>query len=125
MRPDEVLRSGFIADEAERRRIILAVVELVDRDPGTWSREGLIARSGWSPSRFDEAFREVMGVPPHQYILAARITQARYLLAETNLSMDAIAYAIGLGSASYFSFIFNKRVGMRPGAYRRMKREQP
>jgi AraC-like DNA-binding protein len=49
---------------------------------------------------------------------AARIRRAKHLLARTESTLTAIAYAVGCASPQHFSVLFRRCVGMPPSAWR-------
>ena len=63
-------------------------------------------------------FRESFGVPPHQYLLARRLTRARDLLRNSPLPLGDVALACGFASASHFANRFKQSLGCTPGEYR-------
>jgi AraC family transcriptional activator FtrA len=68
-------------------------------------------------------FRAVTGTTPLQWLLTLRIRRAQELLETTNSSIDAIAEAVGMGSAATLRRHFNRTVGVPPDAYRRTFRD--
>lgn len=62
-------------------------------------------------------------MPPMQYVAFWRMQQARKLLAETDLTLDAIASQLGYESAPVLSRVFKRWVGEPPGSYRKQVRE--
>lgn len=71
-----------------------------------------------SPTHFLRAFRQAFGQTPHQFLTARRIERARYLLQTTNRSVTDICYAVGFESLGSFSWLFRRRMGVSPTAYR-------
>jgi AraC family transcriptional regulator len=63
-------------------------------------------------------FRTSFGLPPHQYVLARRLSRARELLRSTSLPLGEIALACGFASASHFTNRFKQVLGGTPGEYR-------
>ena len=72
-----------------------------------------------SPRHFANAFRQSVGQPPHRYLTALRIVEAKRLLLTSDLSLAEIATACGFGSQSHLSRAFVAGVGCSPGAWRR------
>jgi len=66
----------------------------------------------------EKRFREVIGRSPLEEIRKAHTDRARYLLAETDLSMPEIAEKSGFTSAAWFSKAFHDVVGETPTQYR-------
>ena len=64
------------------------------------------------------AFKREYGVSPINYMISRRISESKYLLAETDLSLSQIAQLLGFSSLSYFSQVFRKTQGVSPMEYR-------
>jgi AraC-like DNA-binding protein len=73
-----------------------------------------------SESRFSHLFKESTGVSPHRYLLNLRLTKARELLENTDLSIAQICREVGIADQNYFSRVFKKLHGCSPSAYRHM-----
>lgn len=71
-----------------------------------------------SPTHFARAFRAATGMPPHRYLIAVRLAEARRLLEETRLPITEIAALCGYEQASSFATAFRKHVGVTPRAWR-------
>ena len=80
---------------------------------------------GTNPRRPNEAFRRFTGTTAFEYLREIRMAQARRLLAETRLEIQAIASDLGYGSAANFATAFRERFGMTPSQYRREQAESP
>lgn len=70
------------------------------------SVDRVAARCRLSVSHFARAFKASTGVPPHQWLIKARIEQARTLLAESTASLADVAGTCGFADQSHFSRIF-------------------
>lgn len=68
---------------------------------------------------FIHSFKEVMNVPPMQYIVSLRINAAKGYLENTNKSITEISDAVGYENALYFSRLFKKYTGMTPTEYKK------
>lgn len=73
---------------------------------------------GLGESRFREVFRAQVGLSPKQYQLNLRIARSKTLLAETKMSVSAVAEANGFDSIYAFSRQFRRSTGVSPLAYR-------
>jgi len=73
---------------------------------------------GLSPHRFAHNFKQSTGVPPHRWLVRARIDRARRMLRESDVAIGTIACATGFGSASRFALLFRRATGITPSAYR-------
>lgn len=72
--------------------------------------------------RFVRAFKETLGVPPHQYLVRARIDRARSLLGSSARPISEVALATGFATPSHFATTFRRVTGMTPRTYRRSLR---
>jgi AraC family transcriptional regulator len=81
----------------------------------------LAACTGFSPSQFVRLFKNTLGCTPHQYVLRARLVRARALVADTELSLAAIASATGFSSQSHMTSAFVRAFKVPPGQLRRMR----
>jgi AraC family transcriptional activator FtrA len=79
----------------------------------------LAAHAGVSPRTLARRFADQLGTSPGAWLLARRVTEARTLLEETDLPVEAIAARVGLASAVNLRRRFRAQVGTTPGAYRR------
>ena len=79
----------------------------------------LAARLGVSPRTLARRFADRLGTSPGAWLLARRVAEARTLLEETDLPVEAIATRVGLASAVNLRRRFHAQVGTTPGAYRR------
>ncbi|MFI6762589.1 helix-turn-helix domain-containing protein [Micromonospora sp. NPDC050417] len=64
-------------------------------------------------------FKSATGTTPLQWLSTQRIRRAQELLENTDNSIDAIAVAAGMGTATTLRRQFNRTVGVPPDAYRR------
>jgi AraC family transcriptional regulator len=71
-----------------------------------------------SPGHFIQAFARTFGVPPHQYLINRRLAAAERLLAESDLSIAAIAYASGFSSQSRLTTTMRRHKNVTPAQLR-------
>ena len=72
----------------------------------------------FSPSYFFKVFKRAANTTPADYIISVRLSNAKQLLRESDLTMAQIADMCGFNDASYFSYYFKKSFGITPGEYR-------
>jgi transcriptional regulator GlxA family with amidase domain len=75
--------------------------------------------AGVSPRTFARRFREETGTTPLQWLLNQRVQEARRLLEETELPIDAVAWRAGFGTAASLRDHFRRVTATTPTAYRR------
>ncbi len=73
---------------------------------------------GCSKSTLMSAFKRSYGVTLNTYITELRLTRAKILLAEGNMSINEIATATGFSDQSYFSKVFSSAHGVSPSEWR-------
>jgi AraC family transcriptional regulator len=74
---------------------------------------------GLSPYHFCRAFKQSLGLPPHQYHCQRRIDLAKHLLVSTRASVTEIGLTVGYSETSSFTAAFHRTTGMTPTAFRR------
>ncbi|MEV3932321.1 MULTISPECIES: GlxA family transcriptional regulator [unclassified Streptomyces] len=79
----------------------------------------LARRARMSSRHLGRHFRAVTGTTPLQWLHAQRIRHAQELLESTDDTVDAIAAATGMGTATTLRRHFHRTVGVPPDAYRR------
>jgi AraC-like DNA-binding protein len=78
-----------------------------------------IAReTGMSLFHFIRLYKAVFGETPKQCQLAARLEHAKHLLMTTDVPVTDISMDAGFASLGTFSYVFARRIGMSPTAYR-------
>ncbi|WP_280388034.1 GlxA family transcriptional regulator [Nocardia wallacei] len=83
------------------------------------SVDDLAAHLNVSSRTLARRFADQLGTSPGAWLLSRRIAEARTLLEQTDLPVDAIATRVGLTSAVNLRRRFRSQVGTTPGAYRR------
>ncbi|HYY34246.1 MAG TPA: helix-turn-helix transcriptional regulator [Gaiellaceae bacterium] len=71
-----------------------------------------------SRAHFSREFRRAFGESPHSYLLTRRLERAAALLRNTDRSVAAICFSVGLQSVGSFTTSFTRTYGMSPTAYR-------
>lgn len=74
---------------------------------------------GLTVNELRDAVRRTTGSTPHELVLSTRLSSAKVLLAEEDLSVAVVARRVGYDDPAYFSRLFAARVGMSPVAFRR------
>jgi len=71
-----------------------------------------------SESQTIRIFKKIFGVTPYTYVLGQKISFAKKLLVDTNLSIKEIATKLCFTDEYYFSNIFKEKTGKTPTEYR-------
>jgi AraC-like DNA-binding protein len=83
------------------------------------SVEDYASTLGLTLKELRDAVRRTTGSTPQELVLSTRLSSAKVLLAEEDLSVAAVAWRVGYDDPAYFSRLFAARVGMSPVAFRR------
>ncbi|MCY1206862.1 HTH-type transcriptional activator RhaS [compost metagenome] len=67
---------------------------------------------------FARRFKRAFGLPPHQFLVQARIGRAKELLRHPGISITNIALQCGFSSHSHLTTVFRRYVGQTPRDYR-------
>ncbi|WP_199198920.1 helix-turn-helix domain-containing protein [Amycolatopsis sp. CA-128772] len=81
--------------------------------------EDLARRANMSSRHLARHFRAATGTTPLRWLLNQRIRRAQELLENTDAGIDAVAEAVGMGTATTLRRHFNRTVGVPPDTYRR------
>ena len=81
--------------------------------------EDLARQANMSSRHLARHFRAATGTTPLRWLLAQRIRRAQELLEATDDSVDTIATAAGMGTATTLRRHFHRAVGVPPDTYRR------
>ncbi|WP_155398742.1 MULTISPECIES: AraC family transcriptional regulator [unclassified Rhizobium] len=77
---------------------------------------------GLSESWFANVFKQTTGKTPLQWQLSRRVGLAQNMLAESDLSVAAIAAQLGFSDQAHLTKTFRQVAGETPAAWRRMRR---
>ena len=78
-----------------------------------------------SVHHFARAFRQTLGIPPHNYIVQRRIEHAQQLLRNTDLPLSEIAIVAGFTDQSHLARHFRTITGVSPSLARHRLRTGP
>jgi AraC-like DNA-binding protein len=85
------------------------------------SLEELTSIAHMSAFHMARLFRQVVGLPPHAYLVQLRIAHARKMLAQ-GFPVSYVASETGFFDQTHFTHQFKRHVGITPGAYRKTAR---
>jgi AraC family transcriptional regulator len=75
-----------------------------------------------SLGHFSKAFRQSVGVSPHNYVIERRIERAKRLMLTTDQALCEVSIACGLSDQAHLSRLFRRCTGRTPNAWRREQR---
>ncbi len=81
----------------------------------------LAAEHHISPSYLSHLFKRITGYTIIQYLTMCRLSVARKLLSETDLSITEVVYATGFSDCSNFSRLFKREIGCSPVDYKKQE----
>jgi AraC family transcriptional regulator len=109
----ELSRVGLV-DRRIRRAVELMHTHLGQDLP----LEEIAAAAHLSPFHFARLFKKTTGTTPHVYLATLRTSQAKILLAETDLSITEVSSRTGYTSPSHFTKAFRQATGLTPREFR-------
>ncbi|MBB3543041.1 MULTISPECIES: AraC family transcriptional regulator [unclassified Rhizobium] len=115
MLPKSETTRGGLAPWQEKRAKEMIGASLGDQLP-----LALVAgECGVSTRHFSRAFRQSVGLSPHQWLTQCRVGHAKRLLAVEEFNLAQVAFACGFADQSHFTRVFTAITGNSPGAWRR------
>ena len=98
-------------------------IEIMEAQVDGRARLSELARAtSLSPAHFSRAFKASTGMPPYHWHLNSRITRARQLLLDSQLSIVEIAAATGFADQAHLTRVFHRLTGMTPANWQRERR---
>jgi len=101
-----------------------AMAYLHERYAEPLTREQIARYVGASERYLANCFHQELGLSPMTYLNRYRIKQARALLEVGELNVTEVALSVGFSDSAYFGRVFQREVGVSPGAYRRGQRSR-
>lgn len=78
-----------------------------------------------SSSYLAHKFKTYAGISVMQYIIRKRIAEAQKLLLNSDLNITQISFHCGFNNSNYFHQVFTASMGISPGKYRKLWKENP
>ncbi len=110
------------SSSAAQRLVRKAMAYLHEHYAEAVSREQVANYVHVSENYLTNCFHHELGISPMTYLARYRVKQARTLLETSELNITEVALAVGFSDGAYFSRIFQREMGVSPGAYRRGRR---
>ncbi len=117
----EYLNAACLNEESTRRKSDVAVDALIRYLNTHYTEritsEGISERFEMNFDYLNRVFSAATGNTIFYYINLLRISNAKQLIATTNLSFSEIAYLVGIEDRYYFTRLFKRYAGMTPTDY--------
>ncbi|MBS1702619.1 MAG: helix-turn-helix transcriptional regulator [Armatimonadetes bacterium] len=103
-------------------RIVEKALSVVDRHFAANISDDVVANQvGLSTSHFRYLFKQAVGKPFHQYLIATRLEKAKVMLESGQGSVSEIANAVGFSGLASFSRAFTQRFGTSPSEFKKVR----
>ena len=116
--PDEY-RTGRLATQ-DIENIQTVATYLSDHYAAEVPMERLTQIACMGTTKLKSSFKKVYDCTITEYIQQRRMSQAEYLLTNTDLSIGQIAQTVGYSTSSRFAELFRKSTGLLPGEFRKV-----
>jgi len=116
--PSVIKHRGGLSTVAKRRAL-----ELMDANlSASLSVEFLASEVGLSAAHFARAFKETMGLAPHQFLLHLRLERSRRMLDANDAVLADVAQRAGFADQAHFTRFFKREYGVTPGSVLKSRR---
>lgn len=108
----------FPADPAQPPPVSRALQFIAEHQTEKLSLGEVAHAAGLNTSYFCRMFKKATAVSFTQYLARVRIEQAQRMLADPNLRVNEVAFAVGFQSVAHFNRVFRQLTKQSPGEYR-------
>jgi AraC-like DNA-binding protein len=107
--------------QAGHQFAVESVISQMRANPGhAFTLDTFAEMANYSPFHFSRMFRNVVGVPPGEFLAALRFEEAKRLILSTEASITDICFEVGFSSLGTFSARFKQLVGRSPAELRNL-----
>ena len=114
----ELHQSTNEGDSGCMKRLADLLENIRETPDAKWDRQAMARMVNMSERNLGRVFKRVFGMPPTKMVITVRMDAASRLLRKTDMTLSAIANAVGYDSAFSFSRLFSKYAGISPAQYR-------
>jgi AraC family transcriptional regulator len=111
---EEVFSCKFLANEADREKIIKAREVLLQHIGEPLTIKELSRKVAINECYLKKGFKEIFGTTIFDFYQSQRMEHAKYLLYDKGLSVTEVSMLLGYSSISHFSTAFKKHTGIKP-----------
>ena len=97
---------------------IVSILNHIERSYGDCTLESIASDTGYSTSYLSSLIKQKTGKTFSQIKLNQQLTEAAYLLNNTERSVQYVARKVGISNMSFFYSKFKEAFGETPGAFR-------
>lgn len=94
------------------------LMEMNKPDNLCWDVSDVVNHTNYSKTHLSRLFKEYTNESIGEYLQAVKLSNARDILVNSEMSITELCDVIGHSSLSHFSSVFKKAYGMSPGKYR-------
>lgn len=98
---------------------MIDILVYVSENYATVTLEKLSEEFFYSKTHICRLFLQNTGKSFNQTLIDLRVSHARLLLKNTELTVEEISHTVGYDSVEYFQRLYKKKTGMTPGEYRK------
>ncbi len=118
-----VADAGHAGTRIPRDDALRGIIERMRRVPeADYDLDDLLAETRLSQSSLAFKFKQIVGLPPHAFLLECRIRRAKDLLERTNRTVLDIATELKFSSSQHFATRFKQEAGVSPLTWRKRSR---
>ncbi len=111
---EEVFTCKFLANEADREKIVKAREVLLQHIGEPLTIKELSRKVAINECYLKKGFKELFGTTIFDFYQGQRMEHAKYLLYDKGLSVTEVSSLLGYSSISHFSTAFKKHTGIKP-----------
>ena len=114
-----ILNTKDNSTHTEMPSLVKNIISLLNTTDGImYGIPSVTKRYKYSPIYLSRLFKKHLGFTMTDYLKNVRLKYAELYLQSTTLTLEEIAYQVGLSSTSYFNKIFKEKHGITPMKYR-------
>ena len=114
-----VADAGHAGARIPRDDALRGIIDRMRRTPeADYDLDDLLAETRLSQSSLAFKFKQIVGLPPHAFLLECRIRRAKELLERTSRTVLDIATELKFASSQHFATRFKQEAGVTPRAWR-------
>ncbi len=121
-----ILRFGAVADHS--KKAILNRTDVMKYINANYNKdlylEIMAVEFGTTPKYFSNYFKREFSVGFCEYLSNIRISHAKQILCDSDLSLSVVGEKVGYSNPTTFTVAFKKRVGMSPGKFRELNKKR-